>query len=187
MEDDTNTTIEGDSIRRFPTFHFSLHKVSSLSSVILADVRTRQRRLVTLLVAVLEMDGPSVVPTKAGEEMGLLKIIVGDETGCVSKIVVWRETALVWGGGEDRLGLGAMRKGDVVLLENVAVTYAPPAKPTISASPNERPVMTICYRTLPTERSDRKVRPDLRLARTDAAMRKVAEVVDWVEGAAKLR
>lgn len=113
-EDDTG----GDSIGRFPTFHFSLHRLSSLGALLSAPVTRREKRLACLLVAVLEVDGPTMITTKAGVEMGLLKLIIGDEKGAVAKVVVWRETALQWGGGEDRMGDGAVRKGDVVFLES---------------------------------------------------------------------
>lgn len=115
MEEETT---DGDSIGRFPTFHFGLHRLSSLGTLLKASVPRREKRLVCLLVAILEVDGPTVITTKSGVEMGLLKLIIGDDTGAVAKMVVWRETALKWGGGEDRSAEGAVRKGDVVYLES---------------------------------------------------------------------
>ncbi|KAG8997821.1 hypothetical protein FRB94_007429 [Tulasnella sp. JGI-2019a] len=177
----------GGSIGRFPTFHFNLHRLSSLHTLLKAIPARKEKRLVCLLVAVLEIEGPTLITTKAGVEMGLLKLIVGDELGMVAKIVCWRETALDWGGGEDRMGEGAVRKGDVVFLENLAVTYNPPAPTTLSASPSERSQMIICYRTLPMNaREDRHYRPDLRLGQSDAALRRVATVVRWVEEVANI-
>lgn len=40
---------------------------------------------------------------------------------------------------------------------------------------------TICYRTIMVLASDRKYRPDLRLARSDPGVAKVAKVVSWLE------
>ncbi|KAG8931238.1 hypothetical protein FRC02_003012 [Tulasnella sp. 418] len=176
---------EGDSIGRFPTFHFSLHKLSSLGTVLKAPVRRKERKIVSLLVAVLEVDGPVSITTRAGVEMALLKLVVGDEAGAIAKITVWRETAEQWGGSE--YGEGGLKRGDVVLLENIAVNYAPPAPPNLSASPTEKSTHTICYRTLPTLASDRQYRPDLRLGITDSAIRKVSIVVDWMEEMAGLK
>ncbi|KAG8883464.1 hypothetical protein FRB97_006592 [Tulasnella sp. 331] len=178
----------GDSIGRFPTFHFSLHRLFPLSSLLKHTVSRREKNLVCLLVAVLEIEGPTTITTKAGVEIGLLKLIVGDELGAVAKIVCWRETAMKWGGGEDRMGEGAVRKGDVVFLEkDVAVTYTPSQPTSLSSSPNERSHMIICYRTLPVNaREDRQYRPDLRLGQSDAALRRVGTVVKWVEEVANI-
>lgn len=46
--------------------------------------------------------------------------------------------------------------------------------------------MQICYRALPTVPADARFRPDLRLAKTDAAIGQVAAVVRWVEHMAGL-
>ncbi|KAG8895941.1 hypothetical protein FRB99_000254 [Tulasnella sp. 403] len=174
---------EDESIGRFPAYHFSLHRLSSLSLLLAADMRRKHRRVVCLLLAILEVDGPNVIKTKTGIQMGMLKLIVADESGAVAKLVVWRDLAFTWAGGG---ALGTFRKGDVVLFENIVVAYAPPAKPTLSASPNERSAMTICYRTLPLTRDDRQYRPDLRLAQSDKALRKVAKVVQWVQDMANI-
>lgn len=116
--DDSGEQTGGDSIGRFPTFHFSLHKLSSLGALLHTGQRARQRKLVSVLVAVLEVDGPTTITTKkTGVEMGLLKLIVGDDGGSVSKVTAWRDTAYAWGGGEDEMGEG-VRKGDVVLIES---------------------------------------------------------------------
>lgn len=69
---------------------------------------------------------------------------------------------------------------------DVAITYAHPAPPSISASPNEKSAMIICYRTLKILREDRRYRPDLRLGHSDPALRRVSMLVDWVEGVANI-
>lgn len=52
--------------------------------------------------------------------------------------------------------------------------------------------MLICYRTMPrvpdreADVNDERFRPDLRLGLTDAAVRKVANIVKWFEATAGL-
>ena len=58
--------------------------------------------------------------------------------------------------------------------------------PSLTASPALGSKLTICYRTLPRENGDERLRPDLRLGASDAAVRKVAGVVRWFEKMAGL-
>lgn len=60
--------------------------------------------------------------------------------------------------------------------------------PTITASPNLRSRAEICYRTMPRTSvpADMRLRPDLRLGASDAAVRRVAAVVAWIERMAGL-
>ena len=53
----------------------------------------------------------------------------------------------------------------------------------LTASPNIKSQAQVCYRTLPDPESyeDQKLRPDLRLADNVPAVRKVREVVIWME------
>ena len=88
----------------------------------LDDVRSRADLERTRLdrLAVLEVEGPDTIRTKkgpkAGEEISLLKMILGDEQGSVCKLAAWREVAEVWGGSD---GNGtAVKRGDVVLIES---------------------------------------------------------------------
>lgn len=55
------------------------------------------------------------------------------------------------------------------------------AKLQITASPNLKSRAQICYRTLPETYEDRRLRPDLRLADSVPAVRRVGEVVGWME------
>lgn len=93
----------------FPTFIINLHTLSPLSPLISTASKTRASsntgkwsQKVNLLVAVLEVDGPDAVLIKkgpdAGKEVGILKLILGDESGAVCKLTAWRETADQWGG-----------------------------------------------------------------------------------------
>jgi len=188
---------EGSSISHFPTFNFSINALVSLSFILQASRPGTSPSKVTLLLGVLEVDGPNYVTIKtgphSGSEVGLLKIIVGDERGAVSKIVAWRETADVWGGNADE---PALKRGDIVLFENVLVSSAPPAheerrdsdsKVQITASPHLKSQAHICYRTLPHTYEDKVLRPDLRLGDTVPAVRKVGEVVTWMERMAGIR
>ncbi|KAF8633582.1 hypothetical protein AX15_001375 [Amanita polypyramis BW_CC] len=171
------------SIAHFPSFHFNPNSLSSLSLL------TNIAQKVNLLFAVLEVDGPDMVKIKngpdAGKEVAVLRMIVGDEEGRVGKLTAWRQVAEMWGGGVE--GAIAVRRGDAVLTENVNGSRDAQTSPSLTASPYLGSKLTICYRTLPREDGDQKLRPDLRLGATDAAVRKVAGVVKWFERMAGLQ
>lgn len=57
---------------------------------------------------------------------------------------------------------------------------------TLTASPYLKSTLEICYRTMPYAHEDARLRPDLRLGISDAAVRKVSTVVSWFEGMAGL-
>lgn len=190
---------DASSIARFPTFHFSLHSLTSLSS--LTGIVGKESKKATLLLAVLEVEGPDTIRIKkgadAGKEVSILKTILGDEDGNVCKLTAWRDVADSWGG---------VKRGDVVLIESesqptfefqfslihlyvsldVTVNYEPGTTPTLTASPYLKSKLEICYRTMPYTHEDGRLRPDLRLGISDAAVRKVASVVAWFEGMAGL-
>jgi len=76
-------------------------------------------RKVNVLLAVLEVEGPDVIRIKkganAGNSVGILKMILGDEEGNVCKLTAWREVAEEWGG----IGKGdATKRGDIVHIES---------------------------------------------------------------------
>ncbi|KAI5116556.1 hypothetical protein M0805_000467 [Coniferiporia weirii] len=196
------------SIAAFPTFVINLHTLTPLSALLSAvstainsgsSVPAKWSKKVQLLVAVLEVDGPDAVVIKkgpdAGKEVGVLKLVVGDENGAVCKLTAWREVADLWGGVKesettlDEISDGVQR-GDIVYLENVIASPPPIAKASdqraapfvaLTASPNLLSRLHICYRTLPSVSSDRRFRPDLRLAASDPGLRKVAGVVNWLQ------
>lgn len=203
--DETTMISEGSSISCFPTFNFSLNAVSALSSIL--QIQKPMSLKVTLLLGVLEIDGLSYVKVKtgpyAGSEVALLKLVVGDENGAICRMISWRETAELWGGLEIDSGL---KRGDIILFEStihtplvfptslmmtdVMVTGSLArqgvldktcAKLQLTASPNLKSQGQICYRTLPDTYEDQKLRPDLRLADSVPAVRKVREVVTWME------
>ncbi|KAJ3535488.1 hypothetical protein NMY22_g6467 [Coprinellus aureogranulatus] len=175
---------DASSIARFPTFHFNIHALSSLSQLtktLNAQGRlvpaTVKGRKVNLLLAILEVDGPETITIKngkdAGKKVGLLKLILGDQEGSVCKLTAWREVAEEWGGVGRGLGC---KRGDVVHLENVTVDCDPSTSPNLTASPNLKSKMTVCYRTMPYAHEDGVFRPDLRLGESDPCVRKVAAV-----------
>lgn len=114
------------SISRFPSFHFSLHTLSSLSSLSahaeagVTKSTGKFTQKVNLLLAVLEIEGPDSIRIKkgvdAGKEVSILKIILGDEENNVCKLTAWREVADEWGGCIAYTE-GAKR-GDVVYLQS---------------------------------------------------------------------
>lgn len=170
----------------------------------------------TILAAVLDIDGPDAIKIKrgadAGKEVALLKLILGDEDGAVCKLTAWRETAETWGGIDPSKTTSALKKGDVVLLESESsssilldselqrlifladITASWTVDPrdstapmSLTASPYLNSRLEICYRTMPTAPTDTRLRPDLRLGSSDAAVQKVSAVVDWFESIAGLR
>ncbi|KAG8764713.1 hypothetical protein FRC12_007930 [Ceratobasidium sp. 428] len=167
---------DSSSVINFPTFHFSLRALTPLRVALTPAGRGSVR--VTLLVAVLEVDGPDPITTKGGQETHLLRLVVGEDDGSVGKLAAWGDTALEWGGAHRMPGL---RRGDVVLLSDIQVTSAPPDPPTLSASPRYSSGIQLCYRTVSRTDADQRLRPDLRLGQADACVRRVAAFVEWVQ------
>ena len=112
---------DASSIARFPTFHFNLHSLASLSqlSTQVSKTKVKFTRKVNLLLAVLEVEGPDNIRIKkgadAGQEVSLLKMILGDEQGEVCKLTAWRDVADDWGGNGKKVGA---KRGDIVHLES---------------------------------------------------------------------
>ena len=130
----------------------------------------------------------------------MLILVLGDEDGMVCKLTAWREVADAWAGGD---GGEAVKRGDVIFVEStlpfctsgssltclhadVMATWDHGSSPTLTASPFHKSKMEICYRTMPYTHEDNRLRPDLRLGESDAAVRKVGNVVRWFEGMAGL-
>ncbi|KAK7053798.1 hypothetical protein R3P38DRAFT_3305223 [Favolaschia claudopus] len=176
---------DASSIARFPSFHFSMNSLTALST--LAKCRVKGTSKVTLLLAVLEVDGPDTIHFKKGKDAGkesfVLKMILGDEEGNVCKLTAWREVAQDWGGCGDQIGA---KRGDILLLTDVMANFEPSVAVTLTASPWQNPKLEICYRTMPYTHEDQRLRPDLRLGASDASVRKVSAVVRWFEGMAGL-
>lgn len=111
---------DASSIGRFPSFHFNLHSLTSLSQLAgPAGKSFKGSRKVNVLLAVLEVEGPDVIRIKkgadAGKQVGIFKMILGDEESNVCKLTAWREVAEEWGG----LGKGvATKRGDIVHIES---------------------------------------------------------------------
>ncbi|KAA1478393.1 hypothetical protein DENSPDRAFT_788085 [Dentipellis sp. KUC8613] len=176
---------DASSIARFPDFHFTLHALTDLS--VLKD--TRGSRKVSLLLAVLEVEGPDSIRLKkgadAGKEIYVFKTILGNDAGVVCKLTAWREIAETWGGIGQSTGI---KRGDVVYFENVQATWDPQSPLVLTASPHLKSRAEICYRTMPRAAvpEDGRLRPDLRLGYSDATVRKVASIVGWFEKMAGL-
>lgn len=113
QESQFNYSSDASSVVRFPTFHFDLHRLTPLSSM---SHRTNNNVKISVLLAVLEIDGPDSITLKkgkdAGKEISLLKMVLGDEAGNVGKLTAWREVAENWG---NEL---CVKRGDVVLIES---------------------------------------------------------------------
>jgi len=108
---------DASSIGCFPTFDFNTSSLSSLASIYQKRASSAK---VTLLLGVLEVEGPICIRGKTGKgndsEMALLKVVAGDEKGALCKIVAWRQIAEVWGGDHSE---PALRRGDIVLFEGM--------------------------------------------------------------------
>ena len=189
---------DASSIACFPTFHFNLHALVSITQLVKQKIVGTIK--VSTLSAVLEVEGPDTVRIKsgkdAGKEVAVLRLILGDEGGSISKLIAWREVAECWGGQQST---AAVKRGDIVLIESmcfmpltyhfyslflysdVTIAFDPKSSPIITASPFLKSSLTICYRTMPYVKSDSRLRPDLRLGQGDAAVRKVAAVVAWFQ------
>jgi hypothetical protein len=50
-----------------------------------------------------------------GKEVTLLKLILGDEEGCICKLAAWREIAEAWGGIGETVGV---KRGDILYVES---------------------------------------------------------------------
>ena len=108
---------DASSIVRFPTFHFNLHTLTSLSQ--LSENKFKGSIKINVLLAVLEIEGPDTIRIKKGPETGkeisILKMILGDEEGTVCKLTAWREVAEEWGGSGKTV---AAKRGDIVHIES---------------------------------------------------------------------
>ncbi|KAF8899430.1 hypothetical protein BD779DRAFT_1431369 [Infundibulicybe gibba] len=175
---------DASSIARFPTFHFNLHSLTSLAA--LASAGPTGSRKLNVLLAVLEVEGPDTIQIKrgvdAGKEVSVLKLILGDD-GNVCRLTAWREVAEAWGGISGAVGV---KRGDVVLIENVTASCDPKTSPSLTASPYMKSKLEICYRTMAYTREDIRLRPDLRLGESDASVRRVATIARWFEAMAGL-
>ncbi|TFK18162.1 hypothetical protein FA15DRAFT_675519 [Coprinopsis marcescibilis] len=173
---------DASSIARFPTFHFNIHALAPLSRVPY-KTGVKPPVKVNALLAVLEVEGPDMIRIKkgvdAGKEVGILKMILGDEEGNVCKLTAWREVAEDWGGLRD--GPYSAKRGDIIHMENILLACEPGMSATLTASPNLKSKMIICYRTMAYTHEDVFLRPDLRLGESDPCVRKVAAVVRWFE------
>ncbi|KAH7921051.1 hypothetical protein BV22DRAFT_756451 [Leucogyrophana mollusca] len=178
---------DASSIARFPNFQFSLHKLASLASLYAAGKVGKGSRKVSVLLAALEVEGPDTIKIKkgadAGNEVAILKMILGDEEGSVCKLTAWRDVAEVWGGSS---ASPALKRGDILYFENVTASWDEGTSITLTASPYNKPSAEICYRTMPYTHEDKRLRPDLRLGNSDATIRKVAALVKWFENMAGL-
>jgi len=158
---------------------------------------------VNVLLAAIEVEGPDAVRIKkgsdAGKEVSVLKMILGDEESSVCKLTAWRDVADSWGA----LGI---KRGDIVYLESTCTansiglgelmfpthhldltpTCESGSSITLTASPYNKPTAEICFRTMPYTQEDNRLRPDLRLAQHDAAVKKVAALAHWFERMAGL-
>lgn len=102
------------SIARLPTFRIPINQLASLKNLVQPQAaRTSSSTKVTILVGVLEIDGPDFIRIKkgidAGLEVALLKLVIGDTDGGICKLTVWRELAEEWA--------NELNGGDVVLLQ----------------------------------------------------------------------
>lgn len=120
------------SISRFPTFHFNIHTISTLDQLTGSGVGPGYFRgkKHNFLLAIVEVDGPETITLKkgpdAGKQIGLLKLILGDEAGNACKLTAWRDVAEEWGGVGKAVGC---KRGDVVYIES-SFERPVPAAPT---------------------------------------------------------
>jgi len=108
---------DASSIARFPSFHFNLHALTSLTRLLNTGFKGSKK--VDMLLAVLEVEGPDTIRIKkganAGNQVSIFKMVLSDDEGTVCKLTAWREIADEWGGN----GKGeAAKRGDIVHIES---------------------------------------------------------------------
>ncbi|KZV71959.1 hypothetical protein PENSPDRAFT_751338 [Peniophora sp. CONT] len=181
----TSFTSDASSLLRIPDFRLNLNTVSPLSSLRGVTVP----RKINVLLAVFEVEGPTSIKVKkgpdAGKEVSVLNLTLGDDDGIVCRLTAWREVADTWGGLTSATGV---KRGDIVSLENVHAVWEPKSALALTASPNLKSRAEICYRTMPrlSFPDDARLRPDLELGQSEAAVRRVITLVDWFERLAGL-
>lgn len=110
----SQTYSDSSSIAQFPHFHFNLNSLTTLESL-----HGRGSKQVSMLLAVLEIQGPDGITLKkgkdAGKEVYLLKLTLGDSDNQVCTLTAWRETAETWGGLNDSPGI---QRGDIVHIQS---------------------------------------------------------------------
>lgn len=128
LSDMTGSFSDSTSVAMFPHFNFKVNELSSLSKLISeAEVvgagRARRVLKISLLVAVLEVEGPISVNVKRGPDAGtavaLLKLIVGDEKGVILRLTAWRDTAEKMS-GIDEANHPGIKKGDIVFFKRTS-------------------------------------------------------------------
>ncbi|KAF8339576.1 uncharacterized protein EI90DRAFT_2907200 [Cantharellus anzutake] len=176
-------TESGSSFAIFPNFHFNLHDITPLGKLCGERPAARAEwptQKFSVLVAVIEVFGLDIVKVKkgaaSGTEVAVISFVIGDHTGAIVKLTAWRETAEHFDGSDE--DNPQIKKGDVVCFKDVVL--APGPSVSLNASPNHQSTHEICYRSLPIVPADRRFTPDLKLGRSDAVVRHVAQIVEWV-------
>ena len=119
-----STFISGrSSILLYPLFSFNVHNVLQLSSVVQRARGVAPESIkASVLVAIVELEGPDTVTTKKahleGSKISRLRLTVGDDDDSIVSLTAWRETAERWGNTTDEVGL---KRGDVVFLESLSL------------------------------------------------------------------
>ncbi|ODN90761.1 hypothetical protein L198_06077 [Cryptococcus wingfieldii CBS 7118] len=223
------TAVDGNtSIANFPAWSVPIAKLSSLQEVLrarpepairgLPDAGFNQKRY-TLIVCIVSVDSAVERQRKAnqgprsrgiGTEGGTFWVgkwsitspPVGADPEMSCDVKLWDQCARQW--GDEKL-----KRGDVVLLENVELKPASAREPPhLNITPSTNPKITILFRTIPSfttasrsdyiyrrpntilpdygekkevVKGDRQLRPDLRLGKSDVGIRKVGDVVAWFE------
>jgi hypothetical protein len=112
------------SLGRLPLFAFSLNNLTTITTI-RSFARTRPGRAgsgrATLLLAVLEADGPDTVTLRQGAERGkevsVMRCLCGDDDGELAKITAWREPA-------EEMGAAGVRRGDVIHFDGISASFA---------------------------------------------------------------
>jgi hypothetical protein len=203
------------SIARFPNFQFSLGTLSELASaqgktcLLLAvlevdgpdEVTVRRGpdagRVVSVLRLIVGDEASTIRKLTAWREVaeawgGATQDTVGIRCG---DVVYFESTSLR---PLQNSSIFIARIADLIPIDVLATLMedrdsgrAPTSEtntPGITASPNLHSRAEICYRTMPrtSVSADMQLRPDLRLGASDAAVRRVADLVSWFERTAGL-
>lgn len=110
------------SVVVFPSLVINLHALSTLSDLSAKKSATAQK--FSILVAILEIDGPSSVTIRKGagrgSEVSVLKLVVSDDSASIFKLTAWRDVADNWGGNPNTSAsqYTRPRRGDTVYIES---------------------------------------------------------------------
>jgi hypothetical protein len=119
--EDSGEDSNNSAIAALPAFSFNLNALTMLSVLKqwMKAIKSKTSRQVSVLLAVLEVEGPDTIRIKRGPDQGkevsILRLLCGDDGNEVAKVMAWREVADEWGGNNASSGV---KRGDIIFMES---------------------------------------------------------------------